>query len=108
MSLSRRYPDEYAIAFPGVPTGNVKARPEGSATTGAMRRGSIPNCFAMPRATGMRRATTAEWLMASVRRMPKAEIIAITASGLWAQRDTVTLAIQTEAPERFSAEPRAI
>src|SRR5262249_11538203 len=60
MSRSRRYPEEYAIALPGVPTGRVKASPDGNATTGAMTRGSMPYCVAIPRATGMSRATTAE------------------------------------------------
>ena len=96
------------MAFPGVPTGNVKARPEGRATAGAMTRGSIPNCWAMPSATGMSSATTAEWLIASVSRMPTAEMKARTCSGLCAQRLTVTLAIHPEAPDRVSAEPSAI
>src|SRR4249919_3663649 len=96
------------MAFPGVPTGSVKASPDGNATAGAMILGSMPYCLAMPRATGMRSATTAEWLMASVRTMPIAEMMAITSYGFVAQRLIVTLAIQVDAPERLSAEPSAM
>src|SRR5437764_12509862 len=96
------------MALPGVPTGKVKARPEGSATAGAMTRGSIPNCWAMPSATGMSSATTAEWLLASARGVPIAEVRASTWEGLCGQRLTVTLAIQPEAPEGVIAERRRI
>src|SRR5262249_30831915 len=108
MSRSRRYPDEYAIALPGVPTGRVNASPDGSATTGAMTRGSMPYCVAIPRATGMSRATTAEWLMASVSTMPNPERIATTPAGVCAQWLTVLLAIQTAAPEWLIADPSAM
>src|SRR5262249_21223167 len=108
MSRSRRYPEEYAIALPGVPTGRVKASPDGNATTGAMTRGSMPYCVAIPRATGMSRATTAEWLMASVSTIPKADRNATTAPGVRAQWLTVMLAIQTAAPEWFRADPSAM
>src|SRR5205823_10937101 len=96
-----------ACALP-ISGGSVKARPAGRATAGAMTRGSMPDWVAMPRATGMRRATTAEWLIASVSTIPNADTIAMTAAGLWAHRLTVMLAIQLDAPERLRAEPSAI
>src|SRR5262249_31521341 len=96
------------MALPGVPTGRVKASPDGSATTGAITRGSMPYCVAIPSATGMSSATTAEWLMASVSTMPNPDRIATTPSGVCAQWVTVLLAIQTAAPEWLIADPSAM
>src|SRR5581483_2755744 len=62
----------------------------------------------MPSATGMSNATTAEWLMASVRRMPIAPTSATTCTGVAAHRLTVSPASHADAPERLSAEPSAI
>src|SRR5579885_1568616 len=52
----------------------------------------------MPSATGMSNATTAEWLMASVRRMPIAPTSATTCTGVAAHRLTVSPASHADAP----------
>src|SRR5512140_755890 len=96
------------MAFAGVPIGKVNAKPAGSATIGAMRRGSIPNSRATPMVTGINRATTAEWLMASVSRIATSEIIRVTVIGLEAHWLIVACESQVAAPDLLIAEPRAM
>ena len=57
------------MALAGVPTGSMNAMPAGTATSGAIARGSMPNCCATAMLTGMMIATAAEWLMTSVSAM---------------------------------------
>ena len=68
-------PDEYAIAFDGVPMGSVKPSPAGTATTSAITRGSMRSRRHMPSVTGMSIATTAELLISSVSMIDSAEMI---------------------------------
>src|SRR5262249_34809246 len=73
-----------------------------------MMRGSMPYSWAMPSATGISRATTAEWLSAPVLRIPSAEMTRMTWRGVAAQRSTVMLASHVDAPDLLSAAPSAM
>src|SRR5262245_24125162 len=99
MSRMLRWPDEYAMAFAGVPIGMVKPSPAGTATTSAMTRGSLAKSRATPSVTGMSMATTAELLISSVRTIDSAEMMATAIGPLFDQREIVFFDSHCAAPE---------
>jgi hypothetical protein len=96
------------MALAGVPIGSVNAMPAGTATSGAMTRGSMPNCCATAMLTGITIATAAELLITSVSATVASEIIITTETGPAAHCEIVCCATHPAAPLLFSAEPRQI
>ncbi len=74
-------PDEYAMATAGVPIGKMKANPAGTVTANVVIMGLIEKSIASPIAIGIKSATTAVLLMASVKKIATSDIIMIKING---------------------------
>ncbi len=67
VSLGLTNPEEYAMAIAGVPMGRMKAKPDGTVKANVVITGFIEKSIASPIVIGIKSATTAVLLMASVK-----------------------------------------
>jgi hypothetical protein len=74
-------PDECAMATAGVPMGSINARPDGTVTANVVIIGLIEKSIAIPMVIGIKSATTAVLLIASVKKIAISDITIIKTNG---------------------------